>query len=53
MRYGKSLSPIKDAEKWGFDVPEGAKEMSILFSGGLVRRPALILEKTVKVFMTH
>lgn len=56
VRYANSISPIKDAEKWGFDVPEGAKEMTVLFSGGLIRRPALILKNdngiydTVKIF---
>lgn len=35
-------SPIKSAEGWAV-APENAKEFTILFSGGLVRRPALIL----------
>nr|WP_042331991.1 alkaline phosphatase family protein [Desulfosporosinus orientis] len=37
------LSPIKDAKGW-VDVPEGAKEFTILLSGGLIRRPSLILK---------
>ena len=56
VRFANSISPIKDAEKWGFDVPADAKEMTVLFSGGLVRRPALILKNedgiydTVKIY---
>ena len=37
-------SPIKEPNKWGFDVPEGAKELIIVAKGGLVRYPALILK---------
>ena len=36
-------SPIKPAEGW-VNAPADAKEFSILFSGGLIRRPALILK---------
>ncbi len=39
-----SLSPIKDASKWNFAIPEDAKELTILFSKGLIRRPALLLK---------
>ncbi len=35
-------SPIKEATGWE-NAPEGAKEFTILFSGGLLRYPALIL----------
>ncbi len=38
-----ALSPIKDASGWT-NAPEGAKEFTVLFSGGLIRRPALILK---------
>ena len=38
-----ALSPIKDAEKWAA-APEGAKEFTLLYSGGLIRRPVLILK---------
>ena len=39
-----SLSPLTDADdKWA-DAPDGAKEFVILFSHGLVRRPALLLQ---------
>ena len=37
-----SLSPIKAASGW-LDAPDGAKECTILFSKGLVRRVALLL----------
>ena len=38
-----ALSPLKPANNWKA-APEGAKEFTILFSGGLVRRPALALK---------
>ncbi|MDO4281815.1 MAG: alkaline phosphatase family protein [Peptococcaceae bacterium] len=51
-----SLSPIKDAEKWAFDVPADAKEFVILSSKGKTRRPALLLKgdsgdyDTIKIY---
>lgn len=39
-----ALSPLKPANNWKA-APEGAKEFTILFSGGLVRRPALALKR--------
>lgn len=43
-------TPIKPAdEKWA-DAPEGAKEITILFSGGLIRRPALILKNNDGIY---
>lgn len=45
-----SLSPIKAAEKWEFDVPAEAKECTILFSHGLIRRPALILKNEAGIY---
>ncbi|MBO5115445.1 MAG: alkaline phosphatase family protein, partial [Peptococcaceae bacterium] len=36
-------SPIKEATGW-VNAPEGAKEFTVLFSKGLIRRPALILK---------
>ena len=36
-------SPIKDATGWA-NAPEGAKEFTVMFSKGLIRRPALILK---------
>lgn len=38
-----ALSPVKDAYGWT-EAPEGAKEFTVLLSGGLIRRPALILK---------
>lgn len=35
-------SPIKDASGWA-NAPENAKEFTVLYSKGLIRRPALIL----------
>jgi len=42
-------SPIKDASGWD-NAPEGAKEFVMLFSGGMVRRPALILKNEDGVY---
>lgn len=36
-------SPIKDASGWA-NAPEGAKEFTVLFSEGRIRRPALVLK---------
>lgn len=41
--YDAVASPIKDAHGWA-NAPEDAKEFYILFSGGFIRRPALILK---------
>ena len=38
-----AFSSIKPAEKWAAEIPADAKEFVILLSGGLIRRPALIL----------
>lgn len=43
------LSPIKPAENWE-DAPEDAKEFTILYSGGLIRRPALILKNKQGIY---
>ena len=43
VAYDIINSPLKDAEKWA-DAPEGAKEFTVLTSGGIVRRPALMLK---------
>lgn len=37
------FTPIKAADDKWVAAPEGAKEFTVLYSGGLVRRPALIL----------
>ena len=44
-----SLSPIKEANGW-LDAPVGAKECTILFSKGLVRRVALLLPNEAGIF---
>jgi len=44
-----SQSPIKPATGWAV-APEDAKEFVILFSGGLIRRPALILKNENGVY---
>ena len=56
VKLDASLSPIKDAENWGFEIPKGAKEFTILDSKGLTRRPSLLLANengiydTVKIY---
>jgi len=47
--YEYSLSPLKDASNWA-NAPEGAKEFTILMSGGLLRRPALVLKNEDGVY---
>lgn len=42
-------SPIKDAEKWA-EAPADAKEFTLLFSGGLIRRPVLILKNEKGIY---
>lgn len=42
-------SPIKPATGWA-NAPEGAKEMTILTSKGLVRRPALLLKNDQGIY---
>lgn len=44
-----SRSPIKPAEGW-VDAPEGAKEFTILFSKGLIRRVGLILKNDEGIY---
>ena len=39
-----AFSSIKPAEKWAADIPADAKEFVVLLSGGLIRRPALVLK---------
>ena len=43
------MSPIKEAHGW-LDAPADAKEFTILFSEGLVRRPALVLKNDSGVY---
>lgn len=39
-----ALSPVKEPHNWSYDVPEGAKEFTLLLSKGMIRRPSLILK---------
>lgn len=43
------MSPIKPASGWA-DAPAGAKEFTILHAGGLIRRPALILQNEQGIY---
>ncbi|TEB12368.1 alkaline phosphatase family protein [Pelotomaculum propionicicum] len=43
------LSPIKDAKGW-VAAPADAKEFTVLFSGGLIRRPSLILKNSQGIY---
>lgn len=52
VKLDASLSPIKDAENWGFNIPKGAKEFTILTSKGLIRRPSLLLTNENGVYDT-
>lgn len=52
ISFDVSFSPIKPADKWGFEVPEKAKELTILFSQGLVRRPALLTKSSSDIYDT-
>ena len=38
------LSQIKEPVNWAINVPEGAKEFAVLYSKGMINRPALILK---------
>ena len=47
-----SLSPIKEAEKWSVALPEGAKELTVLLSGGLINRPCLLIPNENGIYDT-
>ena len=44
------LTQIKPPKNWGFALPEGAKEFTVLLSGGFISRPALILSNEQGVY---
>ena len=46
-----SQSPVKEATGWA-NAPADAKEFTILLSGGLIRRPALILKNEEGIYDT-
>lgn len=45
-------SPLKDAENWGFDVPENAKEGVYILNNGLLRRPVLVVANEAGIYDT-
>jgi len=46
VAYDIVNSPLKDAKGWK-NAPDGAKEFTIITSGGVMRRPALILKNEI------
>lgn len=46
------LSEIKTPSGWTFELPDGAKEFTILLSGGFIYRPSLILPDDSGVYST-
>ena len=46
------LSELKEPKGWGFDLPEGARELTVLLSGGFINRPALVLKNAAGVYDT-
>lgn len=51
-KFDMAVSPIKEPEKWAFAMPEGAKEFTLLLSGGLIRRSCLICTGSEGVYDT-
>ncbi len=51
LPFDKVLSPIKPAKGW-FHAPENAKEFYLMFSKGLERRPALLLQNAEGIYDT-
>lgn len=50
MPIDVAFSPLSDAdEKWSA-APEGAKEFTLLYSGGLIRRPVLVLKNEAGIY---
>ena len=49
LNYDMVRSPIKPAEGWA-NAPAGAKECTILFSMGYIRRPALLLKNEQGIY---
>ncbi len=46
------FSPIKEACGWGFDIPQDAKEFTVLLSHGLIHRPAIIIKNEQGIYDT-
>ena len=49
MPFDLSLSPVKPASGWA-QAPEGAKEFTVLFSDGLLRRVGLVLQNAQGIY---
>ncbi len=43
-RFSLGLSPISEPKNWSCDIPEGAKEFTLLLSKGMIRRSGLALK---------
>ena len=43
-RFSLGLSPISEPKNWSCDIPEGAKEFTLLLSKGMIRRSGLVLK---------
>ncbi len=43
-------SPLKDATGWAIEIPEGAKEFTVLHSAGKIRRICLLLKNEQNVY---
>lgn len=43
-RLSIAVSPVKVPSNWQYDIPEGAREFTLVLSKGLIRRPGLILK---------
>ena len=52
VAYDIINSPLKPAEGWANEVPEGALEFTILTSSGFTRRPALLLKNAAGEYDT-
>lgn len=48
--FSLGLSPVKEPQGWAGDVPEGAKEFTLLLSKGLIRRVGLILKNKQGIY---
>ena len=45
-------SPIREPKNWKVDIPEGAKEFTVVVSHGLIQYPALILKNAEGIYDT-
>lgn len=49
-RFSLGLSPVRDPKGWSANLPEGAKEFTLLMSKGRHRRPGLILKNEEDIY---